>query len=97
MAFRHCKFKSVVPCGNKILEPVRVNTACDDGSISSVVAFQSVDVSSSRIPNREDYTLEKLVNANIPLQQVNPTILTSDEDTIKQFVDNNLKIEDNEN
>lgn len=97
MAFRHCKFKSVTPCGNKILESVRVNTSLPDGSISSPVVFRSVEVSAARIPERDDYTLEKLVNANIPLQQVNPTVLSSDEDTISQFVDNNLKIENHEN
>ena len=56
------------------------------------VSFVSVDNAEvcSKIPRPDDYSLENLLRAGVPLHQVNPSILDGDspsEEQISKFVD----------
>lgn len=59
---------------------------------------RSVNALNKAIPEPCDYTLEKLLNSNVPLQPVSATL--DDNPTvsnIESFVNNKLKVENNEN
>lgn len=59
---------------------------------------RSVNALNKAIPEPCDYTLEKLLNSNVPLQPVSATL--DDIPTvsnIESFVNNKLKVENNEN
>lgn len=59
---------------------------------------RSVHALNKAIPEPCDYTLEKLLNSNVPLQPVSATL--DDNPTvsnIESFVNNKLKVDNNEN
>lgn len=97
MAFRHHYFHPTpvdrsVKFETLVSKPVSVS-----GSVPlySTVAVDDSELNRS-IPSPSEYTLENLLNANIPLQRVNVSLdnLPTTEN-IENFV-NNLKIEQNE-
>lgn len=97
MAFRHHYFHSTpvdrsVKFQTLVSKPVSVS-----GSVPlySTVALDD-SVLNCSIPSPLEYTLENLLNANIPLQRVNVSLdnLPTTEN-IENFI-NNLKIEENE-
>ena len=99
MAFRHSFLRPVpvdrsVTFMTTILKPLTT-----EGNSSS---FGTVDVDdfslNGSLPSPADYTLDKLLAANIPLQRVNFSLDdVPSQENIENFVNNNLKIEDNEN
>lgn len=99
MAFRH-SFSRPVPVDRSqsfkttILKPLTV-----EGNSST---FGTVDVDditlNGSLPSPDDYTLDKLLAANIPLHRVDLSLDdVPSQENIENFVNNNLKIEDNEN
>lgn len=99
MAFRHRKFQKTpltncVPFETLVCRPV---SQSDGSVIYSTVALDDASLNGS-LPSPSDYTLEKLLNANVPLQRVDISLdNTPTDENISNFVNNNLKIEDNEN
>lgn len=72
--------------------PVLKPTVSDSGSIIVSLANVSVDEIGRSIPCVEDYTLEKLINANIPLNpvsvEVNGFVSSDDADSFaEKFLD----------
>lgn len=80
--------------GNDVEQP----TLEADGKGYLNLVNRSVNALNKAIPEPCDYTLEKLLNSNVPLQPVsatlddNPTI-----SNIESFVNNKLKVDNNEN
>lgn len=69
-----------------------------DGKGYLSLVNRSVNVLNKAIPEPCDYTLEKLLNSNVPLQSVSATL--DDNPTvsnIESFVNNKLKVDNNEN
>ena len=99
MAFRHSFMRPPVvdrsePFRTLITKPLSI-----DGN-SSTFGTVSVDDFSlnGSLPSPEDYSLERLLAANIPLQRVDISLDdVPSQANIENFVNNNLKIEDNEN
>lgn len=99
MAFRH-SFSCPVPVDRSesfkttILKPLTT-----DGKSSTFGTVEVDDFTLNRyLPAPEDYTLDKLLAANIPLQRVDLSLDdVPSQENIENFVNNNLKIEDNEN
>ncbi|AYQ58186.1 putative VP5 [Microviridae sp.] len=95
MAFRHHHFKtSMSLVGNDVEQP----TLEADGKGYLNLVNRSVNALNKAIPEPCDYTLEKLLNSNVPLQPVSATL--DDNPTvsnIESFVNNKLKVDNNEN
>lgn len=88
MNFRHHKFKPVyTETSTPVLDTVLEQSENDTYKVVSVP-----NSSLSRLlPSREDYTLEKLINANIPLNDVSLSLDDVPSDAnIENFVNNNL-------
>lgn len=67
-----------------------------DGKGDLNLVNRNVNVLNKAIPEPSDYTLEKLLNSNVPLQPVHATL--DDNPTvsnIESFVNNKLKIDNN--
>lgn len=80
--------------GNDVEQP----TLEADGKGYLNLVNRSVNVLNKAIPEPCDYTLEKLLNSNVPLQPVSATL--DDNPTvsnIESFVNNKLKVDNNEN
>lgn len=93
MSFKRRKFDSH-PI--RIDEPFKTTVLTPVESSSGSTVFSVVDVPvseiGSSIPNVQDYTLEKLINANVPLNpvsvQVNGFVPSDDADNfVEKFVD----------
>lgn len=96
MSFRNRKFSvPKVDFSDKFKTTcLRTDTTSSDGISQSVVSLESSSYAS--LPNVEDYTLEKLLNANVPLDKVTVNLDSStDEENISHFV-NSLKIDSHE-
>lgn len=80
--------------GNDVEQP----TLEADGKGYLNLVNRSVNALNKAIPEPCDYTLEKLLNSNVPLQ---PVSVTLDENptvsNIESFVNNKLKVDNNEN
>ena len=83
MSFKRRYFSpSVVRSDEPFTTPTLTPVKTDSGSSILSVINVSVEDSSRNIPNVEDYSLEKLINANIPLHPVSASIsgfVSSDE------------------
>lgn len=80
--------------GNDVEQP----TLEADGKGFLNLVNRSVNALNKAIPEPCDYTLEKLLNSNVPLQPVSATL--DDNPTvsnIESFVNNKLKVDNNEN
>lgn len=80
--------------GNDVEQP----TLEADGKGYLNLVNRSVNALNKAIPEPSDYTLEKLLNSNVPLQPVSATL--DDNPTvsnIESFVNNKLKVDNNEN
>lgn len=80
--------------GNDVEQP----TLEADGKGYLNLVIRSVNALNKAIPEPCDYTLEKLLNSNVPLQPVSATL--DDNPTvsnIESFVNNKLKVDNNEN
>lgn len=80
--------------GNDVEQP----TLEADGKGYLNLVNRSVNALNKAIPEPCDYTLEKLLNSNVPLQPVSATL--DDNPTvsnIESFVNNKLKVDNNEN
>ena len=89
MAFRNHKFKPVIENTGPVMESSRyiVN---DDSSLSLVSVVD--DNNNNPMPEPEEYTLDKLINAGVPLDTVKSNLLSSDavfNSLIDEVVDNN--------
>ena len=80
--------------GNDVEQP----TLEADGKGYLNLVNRSVNALNKAIPEPCDYTLEKLLNSNVPLQPVSATL--DDNPTvsnIESFVNHKLKVDNNEN
>ncbi len=99
MAFRHSFSRPVPVDRSATFKTLIVKPLTTDGKSSTfaTVEVDDFDLNGS-LPSPEDYTLDKLLAANIPLQRVDISLDdVPSQDNIESFVNNNLKIEDNEN
>lgn len=96
MAFRHRYFPrhkvaDKTPFRTTIVKPVVDSNGVQTFSTVVVDDFAL----NGNLPNPSDYTLEKLMNANVPLQRVDVSLDNSlTEENITNFVNNNLKIDE---
>lgn len=88
MNFRHHKFK---PVYTEVSTPV-LDTVLEQSENDTYKVVSVPNSSLARLlPSREDYTLEKLLNANIPLNDVSVSLDDVPSDAnIENFVNNNL-------
>lgn len=99
MAFRHSFSRPVPVDRSESFRTAILKPLTQDGNSSSFAVVEVDDFSlNGSLPAPEDYTLDKLLAANIPLQRVDLSLDdVPSQDNIENFVNNNLKIEDNEN
>lgn len=80
--------------GNDVEQP----TLEADGKGYLNLVNRSVNALNKAIPEPCDYTLEKLLNSNVPLQPVSATLDDNPSvSNIEAFVNNKLKVDNNEN
>lgn len=85
---------------NLSLKGVPVTTQClvSDGNDNFLVVSRPVNEINSSIPDPEDYQLEDLLLAGVPLQPAHASLDESPSvENIENFVNNNLKLDENEN
>lgn len=93
MAFKNQKlshFVGAVPVSIPEYKVQNVNGV----SIVDVVNSDGVDDS---IPKPSDYTLESLLAAGVPLDKVNPTVLSSQPSNVEDRINDIIKDDDNLN
>lgn len=98
MPFRHRKFKTPVEVSDeRFITRQRQQISESSDCVQFTVVSVSDEQISRAIPSPSDYTLEKLLNANVPLSQVHLSLDDSPtESNINTFVSNNLKLDSHE-
>lgn len=93
MAFRHHHFVTRISyVGRDVEQPILEH----DGNGFLSLVNRSVNEVNRGMPEPSDYTLEKLLNSNVPLHPVGVTLDNDpSESNIEEFVNNKLKIENN--
>lgn len=93
MAFRHHHFATRMSFPGRVVEqPILVT----DGKGFLNLVNRSVNEVNKAMPEPADYTLEKLLNSNVPLQPVGVTLDNNpSQSNIEEFVNNKLKIDNN--
>lgn len=93
MAFRHHHFATRMSFSGRVVEqPILV----PDGKGFLNLVNRSVNEVNNAMPEPADYTLEKLLNSNVPLQPVGVTLDNNpSQSNIEEFVNNKLKIDNN--
>lgn len=99
MAFRHSFSRPVPVDRSESFRTAILKPLTKDGNSSTFAVVEVDDFAlNGSLPASADYTLDKLLAANIPLQRVNLSLDdVPSQENIENFVNNNLKIEDNEN
>lgn len=99
MAFRHSFTPPVLVDRSESFTTLIVKPLTSDGNSSTFATVAVDDLAlNGSLPAPEDYTLDKLLAANIPLQRVDVSLDdVPTQDNIESFVNNNLKIDDHEN
>lgn len=99
MAFRHSYFRPVPVDRSQDFTTIILKPLTSSGNSSTFGAVSVDDFTlNGSLPSPEDYTLDKLLAANVPLQRVDISLDdVPSEENIENFVNNNLKINENEN
>lgn len=93
MAFRHHKFNTRMSLAGYDVEQPTLEA---NGKGYFNLVNRSVNVLNKAIPEPSDYTLEKLLNSNVPLQPAHATLDDNPSvSNIESFVNHKLKIENN--
>lgn len=93
MAFRHHKFITRMSLVGRAVEQPILEA---NGKGDLTLVNRNVNVLNKAIPEPSDYTLEKLLNSNVPLQPAHATLDDNPSvSNIESFVNHKLKIENN--
>lgn len=89
MAFRNCKFDIPLPSMDyPVSEPVLKAIQSDNGSLIYSVVIN--DPCKNSVPLMEDYSLQQLLNANVPLQPVSLSLDDMTDVSTQENVFNNI-------